>query len=103
MSPEAQKGSITGPTKVLMSSNFLCEQECMPVGCILPAHYHTERGVSLTETPLDRDPPWTETPRTETPPDRDPPRDPRGQRPPWSSNLWCMLGQRHPPRREQND
>ena len=85
------------------------------------------RGVSLTETPLDRDPPWTETPLdrdpsgqrplwTETPrtdilwteippgqrpPDRDPlDRNPR-DRPPCSSDLWCMLGQKTPC--EQND
>ena len=39
--------------------------------------YHM--GVLLTETPIDRDPPWTETPWTEppgqSPQDRDPPPD----------------------------
>ena len=71
-------------------------------------------GVSLTETPLGQRPPWTETP-----PDRDPPsgQTPPGQRPPsgqtppprqrpswtetpWSCDLWCMLGQRPPPKTE---
>ena len=54
------------------------QEECISVGCIPSARYHTE--VSLTETPLDRDPPrqrppsWTETVLwTETPLDRDPP------------------------------
>ena len=53
------------------------KQECIPVGCILPARCCM--GVSLTETlpgqrrpwtetHLDRDPPWTETPWTKTPP-----------------------------------
>ena len=49
------------------------EQECISVGCVPPVRYRT--GVSLietppTETPLDRDSPWTETPWTETPTDR---------------------------------
>ena len=55
------------------------EQECIPVGCVLPAldltrpSYWTETP-HQTETPppdrdpLDRDPPWIETPhQTETP------------------------------------
>ena len=43
----------------------------------LPIH-----GVSMTETPLGRDPLWTETPQTETPPDGNPLQegDPPGQR-----------------------
>ena len=40
-------------------------------------------GVSMTETPLDRDP-RTETPWTKTPLDRDPP----GQRSPWTETTW---------------
>ena len=46
------------------------KQECIPVGCVPPAHYC--KGVSLTETPPDRDP------LTESPPDR----KPLGQRAP---------------------
>ena len=69
-------------------NNWIRKQECIPVGCVPPAHYRT--GVSLTETPLDRDPlldrdlswiempPWAESPLDRNPPDRDPP----GQRPP---------------------
>ena len=50
------------------------KQECIPVGCIPPAHYCTGGGgVSHMETPPDRDPP-----------DRDPP----GQRPPWTETPW---------------
>ena len=53
-------------------------QECIPVGCVPPTCNRTVvgGGVSLTETPLDRDPP---------PPDRDP-----------------LLDRDHPPPREQN-
>ena len=123
-------------------SKVSCKQECIPVGCVLPARYRMGGG-SLTqtqhrdppgqrpprqrppdrdplgrkppgqrppqadpprqrpidrnpqqrppgqrspwtETPLDRNPQWTETPWTKT------------QRPPWSCDLRCMLGQRPP-------
>ena len=47
-------------------------------------------GVSLTEPPLDRDPPYRDLP------DRDPKTET-----PWSYDLWYMLGQRPPC--EQND
>ena len=84
--------------------NFF-QKECIPVGSVPPARYHTGGGLPdrdlpgqrppletpgqrppsqrppQTQTPLDRDPwketPWTETPWTKTPLDRDPP----GQRP----------------------
>ena len=50
------------------------KQECIPVGCVPPARYHT--GVSQGDLP-DRDPhgqrpPWKETPRQRPLPDRDP-------------------------------
>ena len=44
----------------------------------------TVRGVSVTETPPDRDPPQTETPPGQRPSDRLPNRDPLVQRPPWT-------------------
>ena len=54
----------------------------------------------LDRDPLDRAPlpqtqtlPLTETPGQKSPLDRDPP----GQRPPWTCDLWYMLGQRAPP------
>ena len=90
-------GSITGKgLNVLIRLNFTenrmkmkKNQECIPVGCVPPAHYRM--GVSLTELvmdrdTLDRDIPWTEThldrersPR-QRPPVRNPPwgRDPPG-------------------------
>ena len=74
------------------------QQECIPVGCVLPACYHTggldppdrdppdrdplDRDPQ-TETPMDRDPPWTDTPMDRDPLDRDPNTEtPPGQRPP---------------------
>ena len=40
---------------------FDVKQECIPVGCILPILNRPREGVSLTETPVDRDPPlWTD-------------------------------------------
>ena len=63
-------------------------QECIPVGCVPPTHYHSG-GLCLgalpfsPEDPPGRRPPWTETPRTKTQLNRDPPdRDRPGQRPP---------------------
>ena len=57
-------------------------QECIPVGCVQPARYHTE--VSMTETPRQR-PPWTENPPPHL--DRDPSphldRDPLNRDPPY--------------------
>ena len=62
------------------------KQECIPVGCVPPAHNHM--GIFLTETPVDRGPPQrppcTDTLWTETPMDR----DPRGQRPPCTETPW---------------
>ena len=71
-----------------MYSEQQTKQECIPVGCVPPTLYILG-GVSdtdppgqrppWTETPCDRDLPWTETPVTETPlgqnpsPDRIPP------------------------------
>ena len=57
----------------------MLKQECIPAGCVSPALYRTEVGVSLTrglpwtETQLDRDPPgqrpqWTDTPLDSNPP-----------------------------------
>ena len=84
-------------TEFTVTVIFRHKQECIPVGCILPACYHTGwvsvQGVSLTETlpgqrppdrdPLDGDPPgqrphWTETPV---------------QRPPWTDPLvkWPVM------------
>ena len=56
------------------------KQECIPVGCVLPTLYHT-RGLPDRDPPsLDRDPPgqrplnrdspWTETPRQRPPAQR---------------------------------
>ena len=56
----------------LLSHPEIIKQECIPVGCVLPARYRTG-GL------LDRDRPWTETPLERLPLDRDPPL---GQRPP---------------------
>ena len=69
------------------------EQECIPVGCIPPTHYHM--GGLHDRDPPDRDPlnrdpftetpqqsPWTETPWIETLPHRDPRQRHPGQRPP---------------------
>ena len=67
------------------------QQECIPVGCVPPALYHTVRDVSLqegfclwshvpsgeislTQTPRQRPPGQRHSPQTETPPDRDPRR-----------------------------
>ena len=91
-------------TEFTVTVIFRHKQECIPVGCILPACNHTGwvsvQGVSLTETlpgqrppdrdPLDGDPPGQRPHWTETPVQRPP-----GQTP-WSSDLWCMLGQRPP-------
>ena len=69
-------------------NKLVSQQECIPVGCVLPALYRrggsTCQGVPCTENPPDRDPmdsdtPWTETlPRQRLPLDRNPPlvRDP---------------------------
>ena len=59
--------------KVSFHLNIIREQECIPVGCVLPARYCTEGQTPPTEIPLDRDP------QTETPQDRD---TPPGQRSP---------------------
>ena len=92
----SQIHSLMPWTVLKFNSDFLLflnkKQECIPVGCVPSARYRT--GVSLTttppdrdpspETPLDKDPSWTETPpQTETPLDRDPPwtKIPPGQRP----------------------
>ena len=62
--------------------------ECIPAGCVPPAHYRM--GGYPNRDPLDRDPPgqrpsWTESPWTETPLDR----DPAGQRFPLDrDSLW---------------
>ena len=57
-------------------------QECIPVGCVQPARYHTE--VSMTETSRQRHP-WTENPPPHL--DRDPSphldRDPLNRDPPY--------------------
>ena len=63
-------GSIaTG--KGLLSPNEREKQECIPVRCVLPAHYRmgvsvSVRGFSVTETPP-TDPPGKRSPWTETP------------------------------------
>ena len=57
------------------------KQECILVGCVLPAHNHTAAG-GLP----DRDPPWTETPQQRPPMDRDPRLRPPVQRSPWTKN-----------------
>ena len=76
------------------------EQECIPVGCIPPAHYHT--GGSPWDPPGQR-PPWTsrDPPNRDPPPlDRDPPppdRDPSGQKlPRTETHPWKQIppGQR---------
>ena len=74
-------------------------------------------GVSLTETPrtetpLDKDPPGQRPPWTETLRQRPPGQRPPGQRcpprqrpprdPPWSCDLWCMLGQTSPCEQNKN-
>ena len=69
------------------------EQECIPVGCILPTHYCTG-GIH------DRDPPWTETLCTETPGQRPPlDIDPSRQRPPRRRSPWTEtpLDRERPP------
>ena len=84
------------PQIIPLGRPILCkskmEQECIPVGCVLPARYCMETETSRDpkarepldkalhkEIPLDRDPPLGQRP----PLDRDPP----GQRlPPWTKN-----------------
>ena len=82
------------------------KQECIPVGCVPPTHYHTG-GLCLGALPFSpEDPPgqrppgqrpnWTETPQTETALDRDRPgqRPPRQRHPgqitetPWTETPW---------------
>ena len=71
------------PQTIPLERPILCkskmEQECISVGCVLPARYCM--GVSLIETPPptetprdppDREPPWTEIPRTKIPRQRYP-------------------------------
>ena len=64
-------------------NKLVSQQECIPVGCVLPALYcrgglpdggsHAQRPPQ-TETPMDSDTPWTETlPRQILPLDRTPP------------------------------
>ena len=68
-------------------------QECIPVGCVPPARYHTEVSMTetlQTETPpphLDRDPSQSgRRPPGQRPPDRDPQTETPGQRTPeWES------------------
>ena len=48
----------------------MLKQECIPVGCVPPAHYRNG-GVSVRH-PLDRDSPWTAKPLDREPPNRDP-------------------------------
>ena len=88
-------------------------QECIPVGCVPPIHYHMgglpDRD-SLDRDPLDRDlpgqrspgqrPPWTETSWTETPPSLD--RDPLDGDPQTDTSMdrdspCHVMGQRPPP------
>ena len=70
--PGIQETGISGPNK----------QEIIPVGCLSPAFHRTGGGgVSLTETPLDREP-QTKTSWIETPGQRPPGQRPPGQRPP---------------------
>ena len=61
-------------------------QECIPIGCIPPAHNHTWAGGLPEQRPSGQRPPWKESSQTETPIlDRDPPpldSDLPGQRPP---------------------
>ena len=74
------------PNEITSTRAYCIEkQECIPVGCVPPARYHT--GVSQGDLP-DRDPhgqrpPWKETPRQRPLPDRDPSQTetPHGQRP----------------------
>ena len=58
------------------------EQECIPVGCVPPAHYRTQ-GISLSETPGQRPP--GERPPRQTTLDRNYP----GQRLPGQSHVTC--------------
>ena len=73
------------------------KQECIPVGCIPPAHYRTGGlcpvGLPNWDPPGQRPPSWTETPLN-----RDPPR----QRPPWTETPWTQnsLWTETPPKTE---
>ena len=79
-------------------SKISCKQECIPVGCVLPARYCMGRGGCLTQT-QHRDPPGQRPPR-QRPPDRDPlGRKPPGQKTPWTETP----SGRHPPRQRPID
>ena len=68
---------------------FKWQQECIPVGCVPPAHYCTgwcPWQTPLDRNPLDRDPPgqrplWTETPHS---PGKRPPRHRPPKQIPWT-------------------
>ena len=66
---------------------FLWNEECIPVGCVPPALYHS--GVSLTESSRGQRPPLDTDPLLDTePPDIYPP----GQRPPYRDLLpWTEI------------
>ena len=88
-SPELQ--GYKAFNRVSLKKTF--KQECIPVGCVPPAHYRGGgsfvRGVSLTETPLDRDSLDRDPPGQETSLDR----DPHGQKPPWTETPWTETPQ----------
>ena len=66
-------------------SRIYIQQKCIPVGCVPPARYHTGR-VSMTQTQIQTETPWTETQLDRDPHDRDCSwtETPHGQRPPWT-------------------
>ena len=70
-------------------SKYYSQQECIPVGCVPPAHNSMALGGLPDRDPNSgqRPPLWTETSWTKTPLDRDPPdSDLPGQRPPCEQN-----------------
>ena len=64
--------------EINLSSNYIFKQECIPVGCVLPAAVAIMGGVSThRHTPLEQGPPGAGTPLEQAPPGcgpGDPPR-----------------------------